>query len=137
MNIDESLARLMESGTPSFSELFYRVLFQQFPQLEPHFVDLDMIHQGALLTMALATVVRHAESCNRATENYLKVLGHRHYRRGITAHDYDQFRDAVLVALAEFHGGDWSEPLADEWRETLRTATDTMLRWHTDEQVIY
>lgn len=137
MDIDESLSRLNEHGHPPFSELFYRTLLGRFPDLDVHFIDLDMMHQGAVLSMALSVIVQHYHQCNRGTDNYLKVLGHRHYRLGITRHNYDQFREAMMHSLQEFHGDAWAAELVEQWSDALENATDTMLRGHTNEQIVF
>lgn len=136
MTIAESLSRIQDDRSPPFSERFYRLLFQRHPDLEKHFVDVDLHSQGAFLMMAMSVVVQHDRSCSRATENYLRVLGQRHFRRGIGRRDYESFRDVVLEVLAEFHQSDWSPELSAEWQTALDGTIDAMLRGHTHEQII-
>ena len=128
MDIEASLRQVLECSGERFADRFYRALFEQDPELKGFFQGVNMQHQAAMLTMALQVFVTYSQHSQRATKDYLMVLGQRHHQRGVCEEDYNKFRIALLATLSEFHGEDWSTALADQWRTAYQQAIDTMLQ---------
>lgn len=127
MEIHESIHEIFKSDR-RVADMFYDIYFGRCPEARPYFDGVDLGRQAVLLTMALLLVEHHYVHQNRATKEYLKVLGHQHHvRRGIPAELYPPFCECLLVALAEFHGDDWESRLAGQWREALEMISGTML----------
>ena len=49
----------------------------------------------------------------------VKYLGDQHNRRAVPPDQYPKFGDVLLAALEQFHGANWNETLASEWREVI------------------
>jgi nitric oxide dioxygenase len=126
MTIEESLRRVLEDRE-GIADLFYETLFERVPEAKPFFANVNMKHQTVLLTMALMVVERRYKNGYFATQLYLKYLGHRHHERGIPTELYPGWIESLLVALGKFHGADWDEQAAREWRAALDGATEVML----------
>ena len=126
MMIEDSLREILERSGERFADAFYRKLFEDFPDLRDFFEGVDLRQQAAMLTMALQVAVQHHCRPTRSTKDYLQVLGQRHHQRGVTKDNYPGFQDTLLVSLAEFHGKDWTQTLADEWRAAFDDALTVM-----------
>jgi hemoglobin-like flavoprotein len=135
--IEESFEFIDALTGKRFGERFYERMFEQYPELKETFTGVIMAHQGALLMAALRTVVATYRQPTKSVEEYLRVIGHRHFQRGIEAVDYEKFQNALLDTLAECLGEKWHPLLEQQWRTALQKATDNMLRGHRSGQVIY
>ena len=127
LTLETSLNEVLDCGCEFFAGRFYWTLFDCYPDLRPFFRDVNMQHQAAMLTMGLQVVVQHAGKTRRSSRDYLRVIGERHTARGIAREHYQAFEAALLTTLAEFHGGNWHDALADQWRTAVRKAVETML----------
>jgi len=63
---------------------------------------------------------------DRLIERVMSDLGGKHHRRGIPEGLFPEFQDALLTALAQFHGPDWDPALASQWRQALDPAVEVM-----------
>ncbi|HID23174.1 MAG TPA: hypothetical protein EYP14_12335 [Planctomycetaceae bacterium] len=135
MDINESVEAIL-SDKQVMCELFFRRFLEKHPEARQYFADADMTKQANFLTIALAIIEDHYEHEYRTTEHYLKVLGTRHRKWGIPVELYAPFRDCLLETMAEFHGDDWTEELAGQWRKAIDKATETMLEGY-DHTYIY
>jgi hemoglobin-like flavoprotein len=131
MDITQSLERIFQSQD-TFGRAFYEVLLGRRPELRDFFSDVDMDRQAVLLTMALAVVERHHRRPNPTTEKYLRYLGAKHRDRAVPPELYPQWADAMMESLARFHGDDWSDSLAAEWKESIDRAINPMLRGYSE-----
>ena len=130
MEIQDSIQKILQ-GESVVAERFYECYFRCHPEARRFFDGIDMRRQAVMLNMALLLVEHHHGKRYPATEHYLKVLGHTHAsRRGVPVEAYAPFRDCLLETLAEFHGADWDENLAAQWRAALDLAIATMLQGH-------
>lgn len=127
MDIEESLEQIFAS-TDLFGESFYELFLTAYPDVQKYFEGIDMNRQAVMLTMALTLVEQYASSKYPAARKYLQQLGKVHQERGIPSELYEQWRDAMLEALFQFHGDDWDGHLATQWREAIETAIDVMLQ---------
>jgi len=124
--VQASFARL-RADDDAFTLAFYRELFQQNPQLQPLFEQVDMRKQGAKLHAALVLLVENLRRPDEL-EKVLLPLGKKHIGYGATAENYPQVANALLAALEHFLGDDWAGDVADAWAETLEQVQAIMLR---------
>jgi hypothetical protein len=126
MDLRDSLHEiLLRSDT--LADLFYLVFLDKYPEVQRHFHGVDMKRQNLLLTMALLVVERHAHHRYPSTEAYLHLLGRQHQWRGVPRELFAKWRDAMLETSERFHGPDWSDGLAQQWRGALDSAIESML----------
>jgi hemoglobin-like flavoprotein len=127
MDIHESVHTIL-AHQQAAAELFYARFLDNHPEIRRFFDDVDMKRQAILLGMTLLLIEHHYVHRYPVSEEYLRILGHRHQtRRGIPAWTYGPFRACLLETLAQFHGADWDEHLARQWAEAIDLATRTML----------
>jgi hemoglobin-like flavoprotein len=125
MTISESVELLLSSKA-RVTERFYSLLLSRHPELKALFARRDMRMQATMLTMALATAESYSVHRYPAIAHYFQVLGHRHYHAGVRVEDFAKFKSALLEVLAEFHGADWTDDLAEQWRTALQEAITKM-----------
>ena len=124
MELRDSVDRILDNES-LVAERFYRNFFERCPEVRPLFAHLDMTTQAIMLTMALKAVREHPKLTN-ASRMYLQVLGTRHRRVNVGRELYPKFLDSLLATLEEFHGPDWSEALAAQWRAAFDDAAKIM-----------
>jgi hemoglobin-like flavoprotein len=134
MDIRDSIGQIFDSGT-KLTDRFYEIFLERCPQAGPHFEGADMQSQSVMLTMALGAVREHPKIKN-GFKAYLRVLGTRHRRRNIPQEMYGEFAEALLATLEEFHGQDWDDALADQWRAAIGDVEKLMFEgYHKDFRV--
>jgi hemoglobin-like flavoprotein len=126
MDIQESLRRILERKQPVIDS-FYEIFLDQYPEVRQFFARVNMKRQAVLLTMAVQLIVQYYKYSFPVMEAYLKVLGEKHRGWRIGSEHYPKFCEAMLEALGRFHGHEWDEQLAQQWREALALATATIL----------
>jgi hemoglobin-like flavoprotein len=126
MDIRDSLEHILQHKG-IFGTQFYGVFFERCPEARQYFAGVDLMSQEVQLTMALTVMERYRAKGYPAMAAYLKYLGHKHNRRAVPPELYPKFGDALLEALERFHGADWSETLAGEWRDAIACTTQVML----------
>jgi hemoglobin-like flavoprotein len=125
MDIQESMHRLLQSKE-TFGRVFYEVFFERCPEARGYFAGINMEHQAAVLTMALKVLEAYSTHAYPAMATYLRYLGHKHHMRAVEPELYPQWRDALLSALEQFHGADWSDTASRQWREAFEKAREVM-----------
>ena len=125
MHLEASLKKIMESED-RFGDLFYKIFFERYPETRQYFEDADMQRQSLMLTMSIRLMGEYHAKGYPAIKQYLKHLGTRHSDRGVPRDVYPQWCDALLAALDQFHGNDWNDELADEWREAVDATSKVM-----------
>jgi hemoglobin-like flavoprotein len=126
MDIRDSLEHILQNKD-IFGTKFYELFFGRCPEARQYFAATDLFSQELQLTMALTVMERFRAKRYPAMAAYLKYLGHKHHRRDIPTELYPKFGDALLTTLEQFHGADWSETLAGEWRDAIECTTQVML----------
>ncbi len=124
MDFQESVNRVLNSDR-IVTDGFYDALIGRYPEYGRFFTETNLAQQAAMLQMALIAV-RHAPNLKIPAQEYLRVLGTRHRRREVPKELYSGFVEVLVDKLGEFHGPDWSESLADQWREALDRAVEYM-----------
>jgi hemoglobin-like flavoprotein len=131
MTIQESLRQVLEKRD-DLAALFYEVFFDRHPEAKAFFSDVNLKYQTVLLTMALMVIERHHTNGYLATELYLKYLGHKHHRRDVPPELYPKWIESLLAALEKFHGRDWDDEAAGQWRAALDRASEAMLNGYRE-----
>ncbi|QDU92864.1 globin domain-containing protein [Lignipirellula cremea] len=126
MQVSTSLAAVLDSQT-LLGELFYKQLFEDYPELRRYFSEIDMPRQRMMLTMALTIIAQVHDTPRRATVAYLRYLGTRHYDRAIPREAYDLWRRAMLATLAGLLGSDWTESLEADWNDAIDQTVKIMM----------
>lgn len=115
MPLTESVNRILAEGT-MLTDRFYELLFRRHPEAKTLFEQTHMSAQSVMLSAELI-VIKQYPDYPLGTERYLNVLGTRHARKSVPRKLFQAFQDVLLVALEEFHGMDWIDDLAQQWRE--------------------
>ena len=132
MEIESSLNKVLASTKPRFAEDFYKALFQRHPRFTQMFRHTNMQTQRAMLPVALQMLVNWYRHPTPAGEDYLRSLGGKHQSIGVQAEDFEDFGELLIEQLAEFHGSDWTQCLAEQWRTAYAAATRLMIEGITD-----
>lgn len=125
MDLHQSVDRILAEGT-MMTDRFYEMLFQRSPEAQALFEKTHMSTQSVMLSAALM-INKYYPDYPLAARQYLNVLGTRHARAGVPRELYPTFQEVLLVALEEFHGTDWSQDLARQWREATASAVQHVL----------
>ncbi len=135
MQIAESLDKILSERKLVTERFYTEKLFKSHPEFVPYFNDANMSIQPMMLMMALQGVVCFLGAGGNypAVEQYLQYLGTRHRKLGIPQELFPKFCDSLLATVEEFHGKDWDEDLAVQWREALEEATKKMLEGYRQD----
>jgi hemoglobin-like flavoprotein len=101
----------------ALAPIFYARLFHGHPATRKLFPE-DMVQQHAHFNVALAVIVWNFEHLG-ALDEPLRELGLRHAGYGVRKEDYAEFRDILLLVLADCAGELWSPQLREDWWEAL------------------
>jgi hemoglobin-like flavoprotein len=132
MDLHESVDRVLQSRE-LLGHTFYDVFFRRHPEVQRHFIGVNLVRQGVLLTMALVVIEQYYANAYPATRRYLQLLGAKHRERGIPTESYGSFRDALLETLALFHSDEWTPQLAGQWRAAIDKAAEAMIEGYASE----
>jgi hemoglobin-like flavoprotein len=127
LNIDllrRTFALALERN-PNLTERFYVILFERYPEVEPMFSASAKKHQPSKLAAALAGVVAHLDDA-AWLDRTLGELGRRHVGYGVTRQMYAPVGDALLSALGEALGDDWSVEAEGQWTSAYYVVVDLM-----------
>jgi hemoglobin-like flavoprotein len=135
MQIEESLDKILSQRTLLTDRFYAEKLFKLHPEFVAYFVGTDMKVQPMMLMMALQGVVCFLGGRGNypAVEQYLQYLGTRHRKGGIPQELFPKFCAALLATIEDFHGKDWDEELASQWRTAIDEATMKMLEGYMQE----
>lgn len=106
------------------AELFYGKLFALDPKLKPLFKG-DMREQGRKLMRMIATAVNGLDSLG-ALVPAVQDLGRRHVGYGVTTAHYDTVGAALLWALEQGLGADFTPEVKDAWATVYGVLAQTM-----------
>ncbi|MEC4983054.1 MAG: globin family protein [Oscillatoria sp. PMC 1068.18] len=109
-----------------FSQSFYRNLFLEYPELEQLFANTNLVEQQRKLILSLALIVDNLRS-PETLDLALKSLGAYHVKTGTVKEHYPLLGDILLATFADFLGANWTEELAQSWREGYETISNLML----------
>lgn len=86
--------------------------------------------------MAMVVIEKQHDCPNLAAHEYLKYLGTKHHDRHIPKDLYAPWSEAMQATLARFHGEDWDEALADQWRQAIENVVDIMFQGYQQHYTV-
>ena len=128
----ESIARVQRSHAAlkaravDLSSGFYDRLFAAAPGLRRLFPD-DLTRLRAHFDAALALVVYNLNDVEVLAAS-LRDLGVQHVYWGAQPRHYFTVQEALVSALRELSGDDWSATLDQDWRDAIGTIASFMLQ---------
>ena len=135
MNIQESLQQILQEKD-RLAEMFYDYFLEENPELRPLFANVDFSRQRILLTTGLMVVERGYTHPAPAVEQYLQYLGTKHHEFQVPKAAYAKWTEAMLVTMQRFHGEDWSEDLAQQWRSAIEQAYELMFQGYEERVTV-
>ena len=127
----ESIARVQRSHAALTAKAvdlpsrFYERLFAADPGVRRLFPE-DLTRLRAHFHAALALVVRNLDDMDVLAQS-LRDLGVQHVHWGAQPKHYFTVREALLTALKELSGDDWSDELDQDWRDAIGAIASFML----------
>jgi hemoglobin-like flavoprotein len=106
------------------AELFYNHLFELTPSLKSLFKG-DMKTQGRMLMQ----MIDYAVTCLDNPDTLIPTiqdLGKRHVGYGVKGKDYEAVGEALLWALEQGLGKDFTPDIKEAWAEAYKLLSDTM-----------
>jgi hemoglobin-like flavoprotein len=128
------LRRTFEKLVPlpkRFGQAFYRRLFELDPNLRLLFRG-DLDRQASMLAEALALGVLQLVD-EQKVSGHIRALGARHARYGVVERHYELFGRALLDALAERLGDDFTPEIGAAWNEAWHLLSAAMLEASREE----
>jgi hemoglobin-like flavoprotein len=133
VDIQESLHGIQLRGT-KLADQFYGLLLNRYPELSNYFLGVQLGQQAVLLTNILTVVVQHYCQDYPTSKSYLRILGGKHEKLGISSDAYPKFTDGLMIALEQFHGAAWTDELAVQWRNAIELAARTLLEGYATQK---
>jgi hemoglobin-like flavoprotein len=121
----QSSYSIIKIQADEFTESFYQILFEKYPDIRPLFLSTDMNKQKEKLIESLDLVLVNVHN-PKAFNSILKDLGKRHVKYGAVLTDYPLVGDALLQALEKHLGKDWTPNVKQAWSLAYKTIADTM-----------
>jgi len=106
------------------ADIFYNKLFEYDPSLRKLFKN-DMSEQGRKLMATLGVAVKSLTDLNGLVP-ILQKLSERHVGYGVKAEDYTPVGNALLFALKQGLGDEFTPDVREAWVETFRIVSQTM-----------
>ena len=123
--LESSFAKIQPKAI-AFSHSFYQHLFEIHPELEAMFAEVSPELQEKKLVASLALIVENLHN-PQALSQALQGLGAHHLTKGTEAAHYPLVGQALLQALQEHLGDDWTPEVAQAWLEAYKLISDMML----------
>ncbi|AUX24278.1 flavohemoprotein [Sorangium cellulosum] len=112
---------------PNITHRFYGILFSRYPQVKPLFGRNSQAQQEKMLAEALAAVIDKLEDASWLEEK-LMAMGAKHVDYGVTDEMYPWVADALISALGEAAGADWTPEHHKAWSDALNAIASLMIR---------
>ncbi len=110
----------------AFAARFYSFLFELDPSLRSLFKG-DMIDQGRKLAQILVVVVNSIDKLEDLT-SAVENLGKRHLAYGVKDTHYETVGTALILALEDFLGEDFTPDLRNAWLQTYNLLAQVAIR---------
>ena len=117
---------LVLAREPALTHRFYGVLFTKYPQVKPLFGRNSAQHQETMLANALVAVMDHLEDASWLNET-LTAMGAKHLDYGVKDEMYPFVGDALITAMSQVAGADWTEEHTAQWSAAYGAITSMML----------
>jgi hemoglobin-like flavoprotein len=105
-------------------ELFYQRLFEMDPTIRPLFKG-DIKTQALMLMTVIGLAVRGLDR-PQSVQEAVNALGHRHSSYGVGYGDYNTFGAALIWALEQSMGSDFTPEVKEAWVEAYGVLSDAM-----------
>ncbi|MGK3987577.1 globin domain-containing protein [Sorangium sp. So ce136] len=112
---------------PDLTHRFYGILFSRYPQVRPLFGRNSPEHQEKMLAEALVAVIDRLEDASWLEEK-LMAMGAKHVDYGVTDEMYPWVADALISAMSEVAGAEWSPAHRQAWSDALGAIASLMQR---------
>ncbi|MBW4581962.1 MAG: flavohemoprotein [Tildeniella nuda ZEHNDER 1965/U140] len=140
LNIEllESSFAQIKGNSSEFTAQFYRLLFADYPEVQPLFVHTNMEAQGKKLFQSLVLVVNNLLQPD-VLSNTLKGLGTQHLQYGVLPQHYPMVGSSLLKAFEATLGTAWTPDVQQAWTEAYGAVAQLMLDGanYSPEQVIF
>jgi nitric oxide dioxygenase len=120
----ESSGAVVRDDGDAFADTFYATLFEVAPEVRDLFPD-DMHEQRGKLVDELAFLIDAAADLERFVER-ARELGRRHVGYGVRHEHYDAVGVALVSAVRDRTGSDWTAAHHDAWDRLYRLIADVM-----------
>jgi len=121
--VQDSFAKIAPIADQA-ADIFYNKLFEYDPSLRKLFKN-DMSEQGRKLMATLGVAVKSLTDLNGLVP-VLQKLSERHVGYGVKAEDYTPVGNALLFALKQGLGDEFTPDVREAWVETFRIVSQTM-----------
>jgi hemoglobin-like flavoprotein len=121
----QSTYSMVKPQADDFAESFYQILFDNYPNVKPLFLETDMKKQKDKLMESLDLVLVNVHNI-KAFKSILIDLGKRHVKYGAVLTDYPLVGDALLQALEKHLGEAWNPDVKHAWTLAYQSIADTM-----------
>jgi hemoglobin-like flavoprotein len=108
-----------------FPRLFYDILFYRHPEVEQLFVRNTLNAQRLMVGQTLVAIVEHLDNDAWLAE-HVRSLGRGHVEYGVTPEMYDWMGEAMIEAVAERCGADWTPAHDRAWRAGYARIVEVM-----------
>ncbi|MDP6978456.1 MAG: globin domain-containing protein [Myxococcota bacterium] len=104
----------------------YALLFDADPELEDLFTARHSAASSQMVRESLVYAFDYVDGATWVPIN-MSSLGSKHVEYEVVEAMYEQFIDAMLTAMSELSGDQWSPELENSWRELLRYLAELMV----------
>jgi hemoglobin-like flavoprotein len=111
---------------PSLTHRFYGVLFSKYPQVKSLFGRNSGQQQEKMLADALVAVMDHLEDASWLRDK-LTAMGAKHLDYGVKDEMYPFVGDALITAMSQVAGADWTDEHTAQWSAAYGAITSLML----------
>jgi NAD(P)H-flavin reductase/hemoglobin-like flavoprotein len=132
--LKENFAHVAKYGD-EVALFFYADLFLRAPQVRDLF-PVSMAAQRDRLVGALVKIVSDVESLDSLVP-FLRGLGRDHRKFGVLAEHYDTVGTSLLVTLAHFSGGTWTNELAADWKAAYALVAQIMMEAAKEDENLH
>jgi hemoglobin-like flavoprotein len=123
--LEQSFATVAPHGD-KLTQVFYRRLFDDFPEVRQLFANTTMSEQEKKLLASLKLVIENLRR-PEVLAPALEQLGKRHVGYGAQAAHYPAVGSTLLKSLAEVAGDQWTNELEQAWTEAYGVISQIML----------
>ncbi|APR82225.1 flavohemoprotein [Minicystis rosea] len=118
---------LIAERAPDLTHRFYEILFARHPEVRLLFGrNNTRLVQEEMLSRALGAVMDHLDDAPWLAET-LGSLGDKHVAYGVTNEMYSWVGDALVAALAEVAGEEWTPEVERAWIEAYGAIAGLMM----------
>jgi class 3 adenylate cyclase/hemoglobin-like flavoprotein len=123
--VQSTFAQLMPQAD-HFAAVFYEHLFRLDPSLRALFTRTDFVRQRRMLLNMIGVTVRGLDRLDGVVPT-LRDLGRRHVGYGVRPEHYETASRALLSALENCLGGDFTPEVREAWAAVFTWMRDVML----------